>query len=213
MKTYVIHYTPLKNRKEYILKEFYKHSLVNFEFIEEFDKQVLTENDKKIFNPDLNEGQKSIISKHLEAYRRIAEGSDAFGLIVEDDVLLADNFINRFQKYVDQLINTDYDWDMCFISDCCNLHIQATHQKPGINIYRKSLGHTFWGGHGASRGTDAYLVSKKCATTILNYVQKITYKINQPSDHWLNTVARDNNLRVYWGEPTLTTQMDFGRTY
>lgn len=32
------------------------------------------------------------------------------------------------------------------------------------------------------------------------------YKITLHIDLWLNVVARDNNFKVYWAEPTIVTQ-------
>jgi hypothetical protein len=58
------------------------------------------------------------------------------------------------------------------------------------------------GGDGCGRCTDSYLVSKKCAIKLCKYINNITYKINW----WLNRAARDINFKVYWAEPTITTQ-------
>ena len=46
---YVIHYTPLKERKTFLLNELNKHSL-NYYFIEDYDREKLSNNDLKIFD-------------------------------------------------------------------------------------------------------------------------------------------------------------------
>lgn len=95
---------------------------------------------------------------------------------------------------------------MLFIGDGCNLHIQKDKLIPNINIYKKCLYPTNWGGDGAPRCTDSCLVNKKCAIKLCNYINNLPNKINLPSDWWLNVAARDNNLSVYWAEPTIVTQ-------
>ena len=32
-------------------------------------------------------------------------------------------------------------------------------------------------------------------------------------DHWMNKVARDNNLKYYWAEPTIVTQGSEKKVY
>jgi GR25 family glycosyltransferase involved in LPS biosynthesis len=211
MHIYVIHYTPLKERKQHIIDEFARHNITDYEFIESFDKEALTESDKTKFTEQLNEGQKSIISKHLEAYRKIATGYDAYSLIFEDDVVLSDNFNQILQSYMSQFL--PQNGDMLFISDCAELHMHKGLLKSNSNIYKKTLLPTFWGGAGGSRGTDAYIVSATCARRILHYVQTLTYKINTASDHWLNQVMMDLSLKVFWAEPTLVTQLKLERSY
>ena len=80
-------------------------------------------------------------------------------------------------------------------------------QKPDKFIYKKCHEPTRWGGNGATRCTDSYFVSKKCAEKLINYITKICKNsINQNSDWWLNEVIRDLKLEIYWMEPTIVTQ-------
>ena len=70
------------------------------------------------------------------------------------------------------------------------------------NVYIQPNG----GGNGATRCTDSYIVSKKCAIKLCDYIGKITQKIKTPSDFWLNDACRYINAKVYWAEPTIVTQ-------
>jgi hypothetical protein len=47
-----------------------------------------------------------------------------------------------------------------------------------------------------------YLVSKNCAIKLCHYIDNI----NLPTDHWLNFVAKDINLNMFWAEPTIAIQ-------
>ena len=139
---------------------------------------------------------------HFYAFEKIAEKYDN-ALILEDDVILSENFVNILQKYI---LETPKDYDMLFIGDGCNLHIEPHRLVTNKYVYEKCLYPTRWGGDGASRCTDSYLVSKKCAIKLCDYIIKLTSKNNKAVDWWLNEAAQNNNLKVYWAEPTIVTQ-------
>jgi GR25 family glycosyltransferase involved in LPS biosynthesis len=201
MKIFVIHYKKLIERKEYILKQFEKYNITDYEFIE-IDRDELQEHDLSIFDKNLSNPQKAIILSHFYAYRQIKDNYNE-GLIFEDDVILCDNFINIFNNYIAQLPTY---YDMLFIGNGCNLHIRNDYLISNKNIYEKCLYPTEWGGDGCTRCLDSYLINKKCAIKLCKYINNINYKININTDWWLNIAARDNNFRVYWAEPTIVSQ-------
>jgi len=89
---------------------------------------------------------------------------------------------------------------MCFFSSCHNLNIPTQDLIPNKFIYYKSLD------GGSTRTLACYLVSKNCAIKLCHYIDNIKYKINLPTDHWLNIVAKDINLNMFWAEPTIAIQ-------
>jgi GR25 family glycosyltransferase involved in LPS biosynthesis len=139
---------------------------------------------------------------HIYAYNQIKDNYDE-ALIFEDDIILCDNFITIFNYYLTQLPK---DYDMLFIGNGCNLHIQKDNLIYNKNIYKKCLYSTNWGGDGFTRCIDSYLVSKKCAINLCNYINNMTSKINLPTDWWLNTIGRTIDLNIYWAEPTIVSQ-------
>jgi len=201
MKIFVLHYSKLVDRKTHILEQFKKHNITDYEFIEAFDKDeimdVYTLKFKKI-----SLGSTSLSLKHHLAYKKIAEEHDT-ALIFEDDVVLTDNFLNIFNTYIAQLPE---DYDMLFIGNGCNLHIQKHTLVQGKFVYDKCLEPTSWGGNGATRCTDSYVVSKKCASALCKYIDTLPYKIELPIDWWLNVACRDNKFKVLWAEPTIVRQ-------
>jgi len=201
MKIFVIHYKKLTDRKTHILEQFKKHNITDFEFIE-IDRDELYEENISMFQENYSKSQIAISLSHFYAYQKINDSYDN-GLIFEDDVILSDNFINILNKYINQLPE---DYDMLFIGDGCNLHIEPNKLIPNKYIYEKCLYPTNWGGDGAGRCTDSYLVNKKCAKKLCEYINNLLYKINLPVDWWLNVAARDNSFKVYWAEPTIVTQ-------
>lgn len=201
MKIFVIHYKKLINRKQYILSQFEKYDIRDYEFIE-IDRDELYKHNISMFQEKFNNAQIAISLSHICAYKQISDNYDN-GLIFEDDVVLSDNFTDILNKYMSQLPE---DYDMLFIGNGCNLHIEKNKLIPNKNIYEKCLYPTKWGGDGASRCTDSYIISKKCAKKLCEYINNLEYKINLPIDWFLNVAARDNNFKVYWAEPTIVTQ-------
>jgi len=201
MKTFVIHYDKLVGRKINMLKQLEENGM-DAEFISNRGKDVLTETDKHPFSK-LNDSEISLFLHHYECFKKIIENQADFALILEDDVILCDNFIEKLNNYITQLPE---NIDMLFIGDGCNLHIEKHKLIPNKNIYEKCLYPTSWGGNGASRCSDSYIITKKCANKMCEYINNLKYEITLPIDWWLNVATRDNNFKVYWAEPTIVTQ-------
>ena len=206
MKIFVLHYTKLVDRKKNIINQFEKYNITDYEFIEKYDKDEITADESSIFDINYKKSIMSLILKHFYVYNEIAN-NDKYkeALIFEDDAILCDNFIDKLNKYIAELPK---DYDMLFIGDGCNLHIEKDKIRPNKYIYEKCLYPTRWGGNGCSRCTDSYLISKKCAIKMCEYIYKITKitKIKLPADFFINEAGRYNNFKVYWAEPTIVTQ-------
>ena len=200
MKIFVIHYKKLIERKEFIINQFKKYNITQYEFIE-IDRDELECYDISIFE-NIPNSYMAIGLSHIYAYNQIKDNYDE-ALIFEDDVILCDNFINIYNMYLTQIPK---DYDMVFFGSCCNLKIQEHYLIPNKHIYEKSLEPTEWGGLGSTRALYSYLVSKKCAIKLCEYCNNIKYKIDLAIDQWVNIVARDINLKMYWAEPTIAIQ-------
>jgi GR25 family glycosyltransferase involved in LPS biosynthesis len=191
MKVFVIHYKRLTERVPHMLEQFKRYNITDYEFIE-IDRDELNENNKIIFSKLFDHAQIAICLSHFYAYRQISEKHE-HALILEDDAILSDDFIQRLNKYIDELPN---DYDALFLGDGCNMHIPSHLQIPEKHIYKIQN----------SRCTDSYLVSKNGATKLWNYICTLKYKINKPVDHWINQAFKDTDSNVYWAEPTIVTQ-------
>ena len=202
MKIFVLHYSKLVDRKKHILEQFQKQNITDYELIEKYNIEDLQDCDTLSFDICVKKSMISLMNKHFYVYKLISENYEN-ALIFEDDVVLHDNFTDILNKYMIQLPE---NYDMLFIGDGCNLHIKKNELISNQNIYEKCLYPTRWGGDGASRCSDSYIISKKCANKLCEYINNLKYKINLPSDWWLNIAARDNNFKVYWSEPTIVTQ-------
>jgi GR25 family glycosyltransferase involved in LPS biosynthesis len=141
MKIFVLHYSKLVDRKAFIVEQFKKHAIVEYEFIEQYNKEDLKQEDVMIFDTSVNPSTMSLINKHIYAFMEVAAKYE-YALILEDDVILSDNFMNTLTMYMTQLPN---DFDMLFIGDGCNLHIEKDVIVANQYIYEKCLYPTKWG--------------------------------------------------------------------
>ncbi len=208
MKVFVVHYKKLVDRKINIIEQFKKNNITDYEFIE-IDRDNLDDVDKSIFSVDYPTREIAITSSHIECYKKIVDKYDK-ALILEDDIIMHENFSKLFIKYLNEL---PLSFDQLYIGDGCGLHIQPKYLKKNTHIYKKELYPTNWGGQGSSRCTDSYVVNKKCAIKICEYINNKKIKINTPIDFWINDVNMDNNFEVYWAEPTIITQGSQNGTY
>lgn len=198
LKIFVLHYQKLVQRKEHIIAQFEQHQITNYEFIDL--EEELHQHFKTAFHPSCSKSLVSLSSKHFHAYQEISEKYD-YALILEDDIILAPDFVALLEKYVNELPK---DFDMLFIGDGCKLHIEKHKLIPNVNIYKKELYPTKWGGNGISRCSDSYIVSKSCATKLCSFLE---IPSTLPIDWWMNDAARKCNLtNVFWAEPTIVTQ-------
>lgn len=205
MKTYIIHYTPLKERKIFMVAQIEKYNL-DAKFIEKYDRENLTDSDYNYFIKEkVRLSQMSNMRKHISAWNNLINSNFNHCLVLEDDTILHENFKNILDKYLIELYDINKDFDLCFIGDGAKLHIHKFLIEENKNIYLKSNYPSSWGGDGATRCTDSYIISKNCSNKILKYLETNKIEI-WTSDFWLNHVCRTLDLKVYWAEPTIVTQ-------
>jgi glycosyl transferase family 25 len=191
MKIFITHYSKLIERKEHILKQFDKENITEFEFVEKYDKDEITEEEASLFPPNHKKDIMSLSLKHYFIYQEVLDKYD-YALVFEDDVILDDNFMEKLNNYIKELPE---DYDMLFIGNGCGLHVNSDLLIPDIHIYK----------NGGSRCTDSYVVSKKGCKKLLEY--KDSRRSNdQGIDWWINYASRDMGLNIYWCEPTIVCQ-------
>lgn len=190
MRIFVTHYTPLTDRKQYILNEFKKYDISNIEFIETHDREVLTENELNKFEK-INNSERSLFLKHIEIYRKIVDDT-GITLVFEDDAVFVNNFKNIL---IDYLKNLPENFDIIFPGECAKLHIIG-------NVINK-----YYYKYNCSRGTCFYIINNKCIKKILKkFEEDSNNKISYAIDWYFNKIIPELNLNVYWTEPTLVYQ-------
>ena len=212
MNIYIIHYKKLLERKDYldnVLSSYHKEPI----YIDEYDRDTLIIDDIK-YNPNLwnirtdglynseityRDLKKSEICNslsHLKALKKISESNYKFEMVLEDDVILPNDYL---EKFVDLLAKIPYDADFVFFGSSYSIDIldQANLSKSfkiNDNVYKKEPGKT--------RTVDAYLVSPKAAKKIINEITEICL----PFDFELNYFFKKLNMNVYWYDPGFISQ-------
>ena len=201
---YIIHYTPLKERKIFLNEQLKREALYEkTHWIENFDRETITEwPELELSSNELSKGVIAVNMAHSYALEKIAESSEGYGLILEDDVVLKKNSKALIQKYCNAIPD---NWDMISIGSACGFHIPFWRRRPGKHVYLKENTKTRWGGDGATRCADSYFVSSKGAKLLLSS-RAMQRPFLKPIDWALNEAIRDKNLNVYWMEPTVAHQ-------
>lgn len=195
MKIFICHWKKLQKRKEFLLEILQNHQINNYEFVIDYDVDNwnIDEIQKEFprifgFNPSgrkLKYSEISLSLKHIKIIKEVAQSSD-YALVLEDDVILCDNFKEEFLKSFNQLPE---NWDLAWVGTCCNLHAQPL---PGKRI-SKTYG---------SRCTHAYIISSQCAKKILDELKYC----NNGADFYYNYLIQKYQLNNYWFEPALVIQ-------
>jgi GR25 family glycosyltransferase involved in LPS biosynthesis len=198
---FVIHYTPLTHRKQHILGQLADHGL-QAEFITQHDREDIT--DFTFFDTSkINPASISNLLKHVEIYRKMIANNIPYAIVLDDDVYLAKDFNKIMNETIKNLPST---FDICYMGDICGFHIEKTTSDTNVYLKSNAAGHVFAGANynyamGASRGP-AYLLTNACARKIMSMFVP-GYNIRcLGHDHWMNDVAREKDLKVYWSEPT-----------
>lgn len=194
---YICHWTKLTERKINILQQLHSIGVNNFSFVELYDKDHLdkTEIEKeypnvfKLTKRDkryLKLSEISLLLKHCWCLKNAKEKNYESIMILEDDVVFENNFVELFNSYKKQL---PIDWDILWTGTCCNLHANKNSNK---NIFKMN----------GSRCTHSFILSKNGIDKILKEIKNIDEAI----DWYYNDIIERLNLNNYWAEPPLAYQ-------
>jgi hypothetical protein len=204
---YVAHYSPLAKRREHLERQLGNMKIgANWVENEPTHDEIgllynncLTEWDKKcslnygapIPYRHLNKADISLLFKHIKIWEDIVDKNSHVSLVLEDDVVFEENFVNEFNI---NLQKTPKEWDFIFIGSGCNLRIPPHMIRANTTAYRKD--------HPASKCSDSYLVTQDAAKRILDTIIPFTL----PIDFELNYNMFLHNMNVYWWDPPITKQ-------
>ena len=211
IKFWICHYTKLKERMSHLEKLLNSANISSYEIIKEYDADILTRQDLSKFDFDnmkniVKQNKKinvcSLFLKHMLVMNKISNSTFDSNILLEDDVIFKKDFVHQCQKIIDEVKG---DYDMIFLGG--SFDIPKHMLKSDQLTYLKGHEPTKWGGAGATRTTDGIIISKECATKILQYyVNRGERSILYPVDHWYNMVIRELDLKVYWCQPRIVTQ-------
>lgn len=215
IKTTILHCKKLTERKENMINQMNKFGFSNYSFYEQFDANELTDWIVKtsyisgMEDPDewaekvslwgpaalgyhakkCNPAEISLTIKFGKVFQMLSECEDDIFIIFEDDVILCDNFDEKFKLFLDQ---TPSDWDAIYFGSGANLKPQQ--MKDNQIAYLKS--------HPASRCADSIVMKRKT----IQELAKTWFPFNLVSDWELGYQHYRHNHKVYWWEPSLVVQ-------
>mgnify|MGYP003147269989 FL=1 len=208
--TYVVHYTRLFERRQR-MEGFFRESNIKVNYICEHDRDDLNQEiiddyylfDEKAYRDrvtpaygantspfrPMSKSEISCTIKHYNAVKRIAEECDEYGLILEDDVVFPENFVELFNSYLER---TPKDWDAIFMGSCCDLKISSGDTKEIA----------FLKDNPSSKCGDAYLIKTSLAKKMVETMKPFVVI----SDWELSAQFAMHEAKVYWWEPALISQ-------
>lgn len=212
LPTYVIHYTKYEQRKKVLEKILEKEGFENVNYIVEFDREKIGyeeyfnsfkadyvewhRRNHPNFSPNcypLTPGEVSFTLKQKYFLYKFVESEYSMAFLLEDDVILNENFIQQFDKYVESLPK---DFDVAFFGQGAGLRVKPELIQTDVYWYAKD--------YPAARCGDSFLITKEMAKKLLTYMHnyKIAFPIDQEYSFWF----RELQAKVYWLEPPITVQ-------
>jgi len=203
-KVFVAHYLPLTERKILLTEQLEKNNIEADWITDEPQDYNFYEFSDKLWNDKINKfdyglnisarklrkAELSLAYKHIKIFNKITQNHIENSLVLEDDVLLINNFSKNFNEY---LHDTPKDWDFIFIGSGCDLRIP---------IEKRNKNKAYVKEHPASKCTDSFIISLQAANKICNSMKTITL----PIDFELNYQMSFNDLKIYWWDPPIVMQ-------
>ena len=226
-KLYICHYTPLTERFDHMNIQCKKYDIQEkLLFITEYDREKLSENDTVYFDKNkLRMGEISLFLKHIKAMKNIIDSKKEYGIIMEDDVIFKDNFINNFNELTKTLPET---FDIIY-TGVFPFYKEYKHHSNCENPIFKSnntIGNlcnmdniTVFPWTGNNKGTDFYIISRKACIKFILFIEKINKtlhqfpkakKIESPIDHFMGLFFY-NNGNVFWSNKEITLHGSYGK--
>jgi len=165
------------------------------EFIHEFDAdEIAADVDRSWFAGDqLNRGQKSCALKHVVVLQRVIERGWQHCLVLEDDVVLADDFPDGVRAALAETRDEPRPY-VIYLGAGGNFYTPASQRQPGRRIYPASKG----------RFTDSYIISAQEAQLRLACIE--AQPMTKPIDVVFDTIDRAAGIRFLWLEDPVVEQ-------
>lgn len=165
------------------------------EFIHEFDADEITADvDRRWFAGDqLNRGQKSCALKHVAVLQRVIEHGWRHCLVLEDDVVLADDFPEGVRAALAETRDEPRPY-VIYLGAGGNFYTPASQRQPGRRVYPATKG----------RFTDSYIISTQEAALRLARIK--AQPMLKPIDVVFDTVDRAAGIRFLWLEDPVVEQ-------
>ena len=190
----VVNAKPFVERRRHVVAQLARFGLSGT-FIDDFDAdEIGDELDRRYFTgTELSRGQKSCALKHVEALRRIVEHGWQHCLVLEDDVVLADGFVEGVRAALAETRDLPRPY-VVFLGAGGNFYTPASQRQPGRRIYPASKG----------RFADSYIAGAEEAQLRLALIE--AEPMHKPIDVVFDTIDRRAGIRLLWLEDPVVEQ-------
>lgn len=189
-KVYVVHYTPLVERRNYMLNFFNRNNITNYEFRSLYQREQLTEElckkSYKLHNTvTMKPAVVCITLEHIEIYKNIIQNDfNNWCLILEDDSIFNNDFIEKINFFMD---NVPADAEYLDINDY-KFDYKSFDYSSHIDLNK------LWEPNQATRTTCSYLIKKSACLKLLKTIIPFKHAI----DHELNEQVKIHDIKLYW---------------
>ncbi|ANP75006.1 hypothetical protein A134_00615 [Vibrio crassostreae 9CS106] len=191
--TYVIHPTKGHEEREAHLKlHLPSVGLTDYEIIEEGDADQLSKDIiEEFFGPALSRGGMSCNYKHYLAYKRVVDRQQDYALILENDVFVVDDVLNKIDKIISE------------VKVRRNLLVNIEEASELVPIwYRKKGKITYLANK--NKMAAGYIIDLEFAKNMVDYLE--SHQVNKNFDALISEVSAELSIRLYWSQPPLVTQ-------
>lgn len=192
---YVIHSISLPEREHHIREEMSRAGL-SFEWVLDFEPSAISrEIDRQYFPSaaDLTCAEKSCALKHIVAMQRIVEQKQEMAFIVEDDVQLRSDFLERLPA----ILKDAERWPrprILHLGAASNFYTPASQLIPGQHVFEGSR----------VRNMEMYVLGVTEAQARLDWIAR--NRLNRPIDIAFNKGDSEMGIPFLWSEPPLAEQ-------
>lgn len=190
----VINVRRFEERRRHVEAELARFGL-HGEFVHVHDAEDITpEQDRRWFTSrELNAGQKSCALKHVEVLQRVVAHGWQRCLVLEDDVVLAEDFDEGVRAALRETRDMPHPY-VIYLGAGGNFYTPASERVPGQRIYTGTRG----------RFTDSYIIGAQEAELRLKHLS--AQPMAKPIDVTFETIDRAAGIRFLWLEDPVVEQ-------
>ena len=203
MKAFVIHPQRLKERGEHI-DRMLRNIGMDYEFVNEGDDDTQIE---VYLDQYMRDGKEPMHQRspralctisHFLTYERILAEQMEGALILEDDIVLHDNFMVRFEQSIEEYRRNHADKRILISYEDSSLQfVPRSQREKGRMLYPAEKG----------RMSGAYFINHHAAKAILDRLQ--TDRCDQAIDWYHYQLIQEHFIDYLWCQPALATQGSF----
>ena len=203
MKAFVIHPDRLKERGEHVDKML-RSIGIDYEFVNEGDSEPQIQTYLNLY---MRNGKEEMHKKspralctvsHFLAYERLLEEGRDGALVLEDDIVLHDNFLPRYEKSIEEYRRNYTDRKVLISYEDSSLQfVPRSQREKGRMLYPAEKG----------RMAGAYFINRLAAEAILERLK--TDKCDLAIDLYHYQLFQEHFMDSLWCQPALATQGSF----